>query len=629
MKQDDLVQVKKCNLLVLMSVLIITAIVFSGSLKLEWTNWDDNLLVYDNPLVQTPNIKEIFTKPAVYNTYNPLVILTFALEWKLVKDSPFLYHLNNLLLHLFCTALAFLFFRQLGLSIWWSGFAALLFGIHPMRVESVAWVTERKDVLYGFFYLLALLAYIRYIVSDKKAYFLLAFVLFVLSLLSKGQAVALPFSLILLDWYFGRKIAWKVITEKIIFLIFALFAGLLGTTFFFPNVYTNPDEKSIVNAFNFFEQLVLAGYAFMIYILKFFLPYATSTLYPRPDVLQTHHWTGAVAAVLIFAGAMAVRRQYKFITFGLLFFAFNIVFLLMPFLANDSAYLNDRYIYLAHIGLSFAAASVAQQFADHKLIWRLPVSVMAAFVLMIFSVLTITYIPVWKNSETLWTYVIEKYPNQMAEAHFNRGNDRYENNQPDGAMDDFTKAMDINPAYSTAYMNRSLLYLERNENQKALDDYNRYMELVSPVDAKGNLLNSMLSDSHRHRGVIHFKMALYDKALHDFNIAIEYDPLSFDSYMNRALTYMQLGMCERAVQDFTLCHRSAPGNSDILNNRGVCYLRLNNLQSALEDFKRAILINDKNPSYYVNRAMVYQKMGRQAEAKQDLSIAEKTRSNVE
>jgi len=203
---------------VLLGILLIVAVVFSGSLKLQWTNWDDHLLVYENPLVQHPHLKDIFIKPADYNTYNPLVLITFALEWMLVGDRPFLYHFHNVLLHLLCTTLVWLVFRRLGLSAWWSGLAALFFGIHPLRVESVAWISERKDVLFGFFYLAAILAYIRYIHSRKNIYLWGTGMLFLLALLSKGQAVALPFTLIVLDWYFKRKLDWKVIAEKIVFL---------------------------------------------------------------------------------------------------------------------------------------------------------------------------------------------------------------------------------------------------------------------------------------------------------------------------------------------------------------------------------------------------------------------------
>jgi Tfp pilus assembly protein PilF len=626
MKQEYSVKRNKYNLLVLMSVLIITAIVFSGSLKLGWTNWDDNLLVYQNPLVKEPNLKDIFTKPALYNTYNPLVILSFALEWKLVQDKPFFYHFNNWLLHIFCTALVWVLFVRLGLSMWWSGFAALLFGIHPMRVESVVWISERKDLLFGLFYLTSLLVYIRYIVTKRNFHLLIVLLLFIVSLLVKGQAVAMPLTMILLDWYLGRTISMKAASEKVVFFALSIIFSILTVTFFVKNAYKPADQTTIMHVFNYFEQMVLGGYAYTVYILKALVPYSNSPLYPMPESLQLEHWIGGIIAICIFLSAFMAWRKVKYITFGILFYTFNVFFLLMPFLMSETAFLFDHYTNIAYIGLFFVMAMSLQKVTIHWPSHRFWVMVFAVFLLVSYVTLTIRYIPVWKNSETLWTYVIEKYPDKMAVAHLNRGNDRYEKNQMDGAMDDFNKAIDINPAYSPAYKNRSLLYLERNENQKALEDYNRYLELVSPYDAKGNLLNSMLSDAYRHRGAIHFKMAHYEKAVHDFDTAIEYDPLSFDNYMNRALTYMQLGMYENAIRDFTLCHQSAPGDSDILNNRGVCYLRLNNLESALEDFNRAIRINDRNSSYYNNRAMVYQKMGCQEEAKRDLRIAEKTKA---
>ena len=547
--QNNKIFQEKHGCLVFALVVILVAVVFAGSLKLGWTNWDDNLLIYENPLVKEPNLKDIFTKPAAYNTYNPLVISSFALEWKLAGDRPFLYHLDNLILHLLCTVFVLLLFRRMGISIWWSGFGALLFGIHPLRVESVVWITERKDVLYGFFYLLALLAYIRYLASGKAGHFLLTIVLFVLSLLSKGQAVALPFSLVLLDWYFERKIDWKAVTEKLIFFIFALFVGLLGTTFFFQNVYQTIDSKAIVNAFNFFEQLVLAGYAYAIYLLKFFIPYVTSTLYPVPDVLHTGHWMGAVTAVLIFAWAISVWRQYKFITFGLLFFTFNIVFLLMPFLANDSAYLNDRYIYMAYVGLAFTVTFSVQKLAEQKPAWRRLLAVMAVAVLIIFSVLTMKYIPVWNNSETLWTSVIEKYPRKISVAYLNRGNDRYKHNRHQEAIEDYTVAIDINPQSLLAYQNRGLAYLLNNNLDRALHDYNHYMELMSPYDVSGNEVNIPLSNALGNRGVIFSRMGLYEKALSDYHAAIKLNSDNANHYLNRALAYYQMGRMEEAKRD--------------------------------------------------------------------------------
>ena len=623
MEKEERNHRSKHSIVVFSLMLIVTALIFSGSLKLHWTNWDDNLLVYENPLVREARFIDIFTKPADYNTYNPLVISSFALEWKLVGDRPFLYHFNNVLLHLLCSALTWVFFRKMGLTIWWSGFAALLFGVHPMRVESVAWITERKDVLYAFFYLVALQSYLRYLKCEKNRHLSLTFFFFVLALLSKVQAVALPFTLVLLDWYFDRKIELKAILEKVIFFALSLVVGILGATFFLKNAFVTTDSKAIVNAFNYLGQVVLGGYSFTIYLLKSVVPFAVSALYPTPSSLQIQHLIGALIAVLILAGAMVVWRKFKFITFGLMFFGFNIMFLLMPFQGNETAFLNDRYVYFAYIGLFFIIAMGMQQLSERFSWCRKPMVCFAVALLIIYGMMTIKYIPVWANSYTLWTYVIEKYPGKMAIAHLNRGNYWYSKNQKDKALEDFSVAIEINPEFSSAYANRSLVYLEKGATEKALKDYNRYLKLLHPFDTKGNMLNLSLSDAFSHRGSIYSRMGQHEKALADFQKAIELDPFNSDIYFKRALTYMQLHEYDKAIEDFNLCHQADPANADVINNRGVCYLRSGHFQSALDDFNKAILINSANPSYYVNRATVYYKLGRLVEARQDAQTAKK------
>lgn len=619
----------KHSCLVLFLVLITTAIIFSGILKLDWTNWDDNLLVYENPRVSGARFKDIFTKPAEYNTFNPLVISSFALEWALVKDRPFLYHFDNLILHLLCTALVWFFFRKLGLSVWWSGFGALLFGIHPMRVESVAWIAERKDGLFGLFYLAALLAYIRYIADEKNGQLALTFLFFILALLSKGQAVALPFTLILLDWYFQRKVTLKVVLEKVIFFAMALMTALLTITFFVKNVYAAADKKTIIYVFNRFEQMILGGYAYTVYILKSIIPYEISPLYPMPAFLRPEHWIGGATAVCIFVIALVSWRKRRFITFGLLFFTFNIFFLLMPFLMNETAFLFDHYTYVAYAGLFFVMAMSIQQLSERTPSSRTPMVLLAAALLMVFGVMTIKYIPVWTNSETLWTYVIEKYPRNITIAYLNRGHYWYKNHQSGKALEDVSTAIEINPTFPRAYMNRSLIYLEANDMEKALRDYNRYMDLLPPFDTGGDVLNPPMSDVLSNRGVIYSQAGSYEKALMDFNLAVKLNPLNVSNYVKRAFVYMQLHEYGNAIRDFNLSHRYDPTNPDILNNRGVCYLRSGDFNSALDDFSKAILLNGSNPLYYANRAGAYHKLGRPKEARQDMLTAEKMGSIME
>jgi Tfp pilus assembly protein PilF len=339
-------------------------------------------------------------------------------------------------------------------------------------------------------------------------------------------------------------------------------------------------------------------------------------------LLQIEHWASAAMAVIIFVSAMAVWRKHSFITFGLLFFPVHI-FLFLPFVAAGHNFLNDRFTYIAYIGLFFVIAMGLQQLSKKAPLYRLPAAGLAVVMLVVLSVLTVKYIPVWKNSGTLWTYVIEKYPHKIPVAYVNRGNYLYINNQSDKALDDFATAIELNPEYSLAYQNRAFIYIERNDTEKALHDYNRYIELLPPYDTSGNVSNPLVSDARGNRGVIYSKMGQYEKALVDFDLAIKLNPQNLNNYLNRAFAYMQLREYDKSIRDFNTCHQSDPDDPEIINNRGVCFFRSGDFKSALDDFNKAILINGSNPSYYRNRAYTYHKLGQIAEARKDLLTADK------
>lgn len=609
----------KRDLALISLVLIITALVFSGTLELDWTNWDDDLFVYENRLVREGTPKEIFTESAKYNTYNPLVISFFSLEWKLVKDKPFLYHLNNYILHLLCTLLVWFLSRRLGLSVWWSCFVSMLFGIHPMRVESVAWITERKDLLYAVFYLAALLTYIRYIASEKKGLFLLTLLFFVLSLFAKIQAELFPFALMLLDWYYQRRIGKKVIIEKTVFFVISIIHFLICYFVFIKDSYVSAKIESM----DLLHQLILGGYAYGVYVLKSLIPYVTSVLYPVPAFLEAAHWIGALLAIVIFLGALSLWRQKRFVTFGFLFFTLNIFPLLLAFKAGESAFLNDRYTYIAYIGLFFVIAMSLQQLSEKYPSFKLAIMSMIIILISIFSMLTVKYIPVWKNSETLWTHVIEKYPHQIPISYLKRGVHFSDHQQTERALDDFNTVIEMDPSNIHAYMSKGYLYLTNNDLENALQNYSLVLDLLSTYAEEKRILNAAASEILGNRGIVYFKMAQYEKALSDLNSAIAIDPQNIVHYLNRAFVYIDMGEYEKSIGDLTFYLQSDPANSDVVNNRGVCYMRLGHYESALADFSRAILIKGSNASYYTNRAWVYRKVGLDEKAQKDLQIAEK------
>jgi len=210
--------------LLIATILIVTFVSLSPVLNNHFTNWDDHIVLTNNERVRTlaaNNVKEIFTT-TIQQLYIPLTILSFAVEYHFFGYDPFIYHLNNLLLHLSVIGLIYIFALRIGLSTLAAAVAALIFGIHPMHVESVAWVTERKDVLYALFYLLALINYWRYLETGRKLPYTLSLIFGLLSILAKPMALSLPLILLLCDWFFKRKRSWNMWLDKIPFLLYII-----------------------------------------------------------------------------------------------------------------------------------------------------------------------------------------------------------------------------------------------------------------------------------------------------------------------------------------------------------------------------------------------------------------------
>jgi hypothetical protein len=192
----------------LIPVLVVTGISFLPMLSNGFTNWDDDIYVTRNQLLKGPDWNAIFTQASASN-YHPLTMATLAFNYAISGVDPFSYHFVNWLLHILNTGLVFLFIHKIsGKKIYVAAFVALIFGVHPMHVESVAWVSERKDVLYTFFFLLALLKYWRFLETNKRANLIYCFVFFILSLLSKPAAVILPIVLLLLDYWRASCNSW-------------------------------------------------------------------------------------------------------------------------------------------------------------------------------------------------------------------------------------------------------------------------------------------------------------------------------------------------------------------------------------------------------------------------------------
>jgi protein O-mannosyl-transferase len=341
------------------AIALLTWLFYKVSLDNLITNWDDPGYVRDNALIKdlsAEGIKNIFSTPIMGN-YHPLTILSYALEYSYAGLTPWLYHLDSVLLHIVVTVLVYCFVQLLTKRPVVAGITALLFGLHPMHVESVAWMAGRKDVLYGAFYMAACIGYLYYkrtSGSKKWLWYASVVFLFLCSLLSKPVAVTLPVLLLAIDYFENRKWNMGLLLEKL---------PLFGISIAF-GIKSMIDQKAFGSLatqnvhYNFFERLALGGYAFITYLWKAIIPVQLSCFYPYPpktdNILPAYYYLYIVGALAVLFGLWLLRRN-KVVMFGAMFFLINIV-LLLQFIPVGGAILADRYSYLPYIGLFFIGA---------------------------------------------------------------------------------------------------------------------------------------------------------------------------------------------------------------------------------------------------------------------------------
>jgi len=603
------------NLLFLSAVLIITFMVYLPSLQNGFVNWDDQINIYENPHITNitgwksflENVKGMFTTHVMGN-YNPLSILSFAFEKMFYGlDRPELMHLNNIILHLVCVLLVFRIALALGLKLIPAAFCALLFGIHPMRVESVAWITERKDVLFGSFYLLALYYYIKSVrITFRKRYSLLILLSFTLALLSKIQAVILPLSMLLVDYYFDRKLSLKLLYEKWLYFLLSLATGILGIYFL------RVDGGIASTGFLSFERIFIGAYSYIVYIIKSVVPYQLVPVYSYPAQI-TWIYYASIVPVLSILGLLyyLFRKEKKILVFGLLFFTFNIMFLLQ-ILGAGQGFIADRFTYIAYLGLFLVYAYGFQLALERYGKYRAFIYPVVVLVLCVYGSINFAQNRIWQNGETLWTYVLKHNPS-TALVWENRASFYMEAGRIEEALHDFTKAIDVKPDNAIAYYSRGNLYQYYTEASPgtlrlALQDYSKAIQF-SPETA----------DYFVQRGIVFFKLRMFKNALQDLNTAERLGPANKDIYSYRSLTYINLGRYDKAQPDLERYLRLDPYEPVMWSNLGVLARKKKQYATSINAFNKAIQLAPDTLDYYYKRSQTYYEMGDIQQARNDLN----------
>ena len=504
-EKRQLVRIGICVLLI-----AITWMVYGQTLNYDFVNYDDNTYVYANPhVVHGLTFSGVVWPFAHFDFDNwlPLTTISHMIDCQIFGLKPAGHHFINLLLHTVGAILLFLAIDRMTGSLWASAFVAAIFAIHPLHVESVVWVAERKDVLSGVFFMLTLLGYSYYTRRPSIARYLVMFMFFVCGLLSKPMLVTLPIVLVLLDyWPLGRcqRIGpTKLLLEKIPLL--AISAGLSVVT-----LVVLREAMPGVETLSFGSRLSNAAIACVIYIWRMIWPTNLGLAYPYAKtfpVFQTVMATGLLIAVTLLV--IAHRRHRPYLLTGWFWY----LVMLLPvigFIQVGVQARADRYTYLPQIGLYI---SITWMIVDLAAGWRrrrVILGAAAALIIVAFMSVATIQASTWRDSETLWRHALAVSGGENNVAHFYLGEWLVDHNRADEALLEFAAVLRERPENADTHFNIGNALLEKGQLEKAVAEYETALRIdPSQSDAETTLANILFEVGRRDEAFDHYRNVVW------------------------------------------------------------------------------------------------------------------------
>ena len=557
-------------------VFMIAILLYTPALKNSFVNWDDGIYVYENSHIRSLSPGAIHWMLTSFHATNwhPLTWLSHAVDYALSGYAPGGHHLTSILLHGLNTLLVMLLTLQLSLtahlpahvsnssvqtfpipfkSLVTGCVTALLFGIHPLHAESVAWVAERKNVLCTFFFLLALLWYCFFVSAAGKrkrvARFTACLILAAAALMAKPMAVTLPLILLLLDIYPFKRINLsaganqnrQVLLEKVPFLLLSVISAILTVL-----------AQHAGGAFESLERLPLsmrlvnALHSPVFYVAKMLWPGELVPFYPFPKVIGfldlAYYSISGILVLSVTAGCIWLwkRGRYLFLTAWVYYLVTLLPVLGVIQVGSQAA--ADRYTYLPGVGIFLLAGSGVSQlvakFAGRKNILAAG-AVVVSLICIALGQLTVKQIAIWQDSETLWTSVIKQFPGRVPIAHNNLGVLYDGRGLHDKALEEYERAVAINPTFADAHSNLGVSYKRKGNHEKAIEEYEKALAgNPNLIEARNNL------------GVAYQAKGMYDKAVQEYEKVLAINPNFAETHYNLGLVYYFQGMVDKAVDEY-------------------------------------------------------------------------------
>jgi hypothetical protein len=562
---------------------LITILVYLPALQNDFVNWDDDDYVYENPYIKSLDFRFIQWAFTAFHAGNwhPLTWISHAVDYAVWELNPLGHHLTNIIFHGLSTFLVVILIaglisytknrdqttaagekdkRLYRTSLIAGAVTGLLFGLHPIHVESVAWVSERKDVLYAFFYLLSILWYLKYVSaiptrkSSRVTRYWLCLFFFTLALMSKPMAVTLPVVLILLDFYPFSKLDFRsaftnrkgVVLEKLPFLILSF--GSSVVTIMAQQAGGTVQSMEVSSAA---DRLLVSVRVFSFYLYKMLWPVDLAPLYPYPLGISVFRveYIGSIIVFLIITGfcIYSWKRQRVWLTV----WAYYLI-ILLPVLGiikvGDQA-AADRYTYLSSLGPFLLVGLGTARLLGKSLcegegaIPRKSFVMLAAIVALTLalSALTVRQIKIWKDSMTFWEYELRIIPDSAYRAYYNFGIIYESQGFKDKALEYYQKSVKLKPNHPFPYNNMGVILMSKGLVDEAIRAYRTALTLKHDI-----------RNGHTNLGFAYFVKGDIGRAIKYLERAIQLVPDDSQAHLNLGIAYKSLGLTNKANEHFAI-----------------------------------------------------------------------------
>ena len=579
----NVVDRKKNYILFILIISLCAFLAYFPSLENGSTNWDDDQYVFQNedlyPLGE--NISKLLTKNYVGN-YHPVTMLSLAFDRNFSKEASS-FHASSLFLHIVCSILVFaLFVLLLGSKPWIAFFIALLFSLHPMHVESVAWISARKDLVYTAFYILSCIFFLRNIRGSGKLIYTLSIICFALACLSKPTAIVLPFALLLIA-YFENKLNKTSLLKILPF-------GILSIVFVIISFAAQQEAGAVAEQLSGMERLLVPIYAIGYYSYQFISASNLAAYHPFPESLfgDFRSIFALVCGVFMIVYLLyAIKKKRRLEVFGIGFFLINLVLVihLIPF---GSSIVAERYTYLPYVGLLLIAVHHIYNAFTDKMAQKGMLLAISGILIMVCREET----KVWKDSLSLWSNVLEVHPT-ASRALNNRAVYYMDLKQYNSALKDLDKLIEHHPKTPKAHYNKAVSLSNSGRPEESI----KYFEISLKKKPNDFESNYGLANSYTKMGKFKEANLVYDRLLNE-------NPNDYRVNGNKAVLHFRQGEYQDAIKYFSKAIELNPAETLAYKNRSAAYIGVGDGASAIPDLNKYLIAfpTDTNGLYYLSRA---------------------------